>query len=314
MKRKILLLALIITIGISCRRSQQNQTINAIIGDESLEKQFRIKPGDADEVLRIKTHLSYVEQLLRKRTPKYLTQQQKTNRENAINLLNVYWNEATFPSNFDFPEERKPCFIDKLGNICAVGYLIEQTVGRSVAEEINDKFQYEYLMAMNDQKIDDWIFANGLTKEECAMIQPAYGGVTQPKIVDESISSGYDIATFSLSAVNLSVGTVNAIQLSKRTNSKYLPYIGLVSGASQVILGIANYPKSITMNGNNYVNRRRLNHSLINIGVGASNMILSGLNLTQNKQGKEKAFAWAIQGLPISEKELGIGVGLSLRL
>ena len=103
-----------------------------------------------------------------------LTKEQKSNRLKMLDLLHMYWTKGIFPKNYDYPGRRIPCFIDKDGNICAVGYLIAQTAGREVAERINAKFKYDYLLEMNDKTIDAWVEASGLSKVECAMIQPSY--------------------------------------------------------------------------------------------------------------------------------------------
>src|SRR5690606_8014938 len=107
-----------------------------------------------------------------------------------------YRETGVIPRNYDYPGIRKPCFIDKEERICAVGYLVEQTAGREVAQKINEKYQYENLMAMNDPLIDDWVAESGLTKRECAMIQPAYGGT--PVVVGPNrnyVSKSYGISS-----------------------------------------------------------------------------------------------------------------------
>ena len=148
-------------------------------------------------------------------------------------MLNEYWTAGIFPKNYDYPDQRIPCFIDKDGNICAVGYLIEQTAGRQIAEEINSKYKYEYILAMNDPTIESWIHANGLTKEECAMIQPTYG----PAPTDNYLSTAYGVSSSLVGGVNLSLNIINGIQISKGANSKTVPILGLIIGAGQITLG-----------------------------------------------------------------------------
>ncbi len=316
----IFFLALLI-MGAACNKvnsvkKEFKQSINAVIGDISFIEKFGQRPDIyTDENLRIITHLAYVEKLLRNRINSSLSEDQVTKRANMLKLLSEYTKNKQFPKNLDFPAQRIPCFIDKEGNICAVGYLIEKTAGRQVAAQINEKFKYEYVLAMNDLSVEKWAVSNGLTIEECAMIQPAYGGVSQETAVrNEGVTNSYSNSTIFTSAFNLSVTTLNTIQLSKRTESKYLPIVGLASGAGQLILGITNYPKSRKVSGVKYVNSDRLNHSLLNIGLGATTMILSGLNLAQQKTIKEKPFKWALQGMPMSKNEFALGVGMSLKL
>lgn len=157
------------------QKSSAANTINAVIGDVSFTAKYGYSPtATTDENLRIKTHLAYVENQLRRRDLSGLTTTQRINRSRLLDLLHDYWSTGIFPRNFDYPSERIPCFIDDDGRICAVGYLIEKTGGRAVAEEINAKFKYHYLLDMNDATVDSWIGASGLSKVECAMIQPEY--------------------------------------------------------------------------------------------------------------------------------------------
>ncbi len=133
-----------------------DQTVNAVIGDISFFETFGNQPiKQTNEDLRFQTHLKYVENVLRNKDISNLTeqQQQQQNRLKILDLLNEYWTVGIFPRNYDYPDQRIPCFIDKYGNVCAVGYLIEQTAGRQIAEEINTKFKYEYLLAMNDKTV-----------------------------------------------------------------------------------------------------------------------------------------------------------------
>jgi len=152
------------------------QTINPVIGDISWVTRFGQQPdASVNEDVRIQTHLSYAENLLRQKDVSNLSPELQQKRVHNLDLLHDYWTRGSFPRNYDYTETRKPCFIDKDGTICAVGYLVEQTAGRNAAKAINNKFKYEELMAMNDELVDGWIATSGLSKEECAMIQPTYG-------------------------------------------------------------------------------------------------------------------------------------------
>ncbi len=149
--------------------------VNPLIGDISfLEKFGRMPDATTDEDLRISTHFEYVEAYLRSKEVPNLSPQQRCNREKALDDLHAYRIAGIYPRNHDYPGQRRPCFIDQDNRICGVGYLVEQSVGRSVAEEINRNHQYDRLLAMNDALVDAWIAKSGLTKAECAMIQPTY--------------------------------------------------------------------------------------------------------------------------------------------
>lgn len=153
-----------------------HSSVNAVIGDLSFIHKFGFKPTEkTDDVLRIKTHLEFVEKLLRNKRISHLTAAQKKSRAHLLDLLHDYWNAGIFPANYDYEGQRISCFIDKESRICAVGFLIEQTAGREIAEKINDGFQYSNITDMNDPLVEDWIASSGLSLLECAMIQPEYG-------------------------------------------------------------------------------------------------------------------------------------------
>jgi len=310
---KLILTIFTLIILANCNRKsiKIDQTVNAIIGDISFLETFGNQPTiEANEDVRIQTHLKYVEKLLRSKDDFKLTKEQKENRLKMLDLLNDYWVAGVFPKNYDYPDQRIPCFIDKDGNICAVGYLIEHTVGRQIAEEINSKFKYEYLLAMNDQTVDSWVQSSGLTKQECGMIQPAYG----PAPSDNYISSAYGISSSLIGGLNLSLNTINGIQISKEANNKTVPILGLIAGAGQITLGALNYPKEQLTWGGTYVNSAQRNLSLINIGLGTSTLILSSWNLITNRKPKEKSLSWNIYSFPAQGSNIGLGFSFTKRL
>jgi hypothetical protein len=151
-------------------------TINAILGDGSFVARFSTIPTPAtDERLRIQTHLEYVERLLRAKDVSFLPQPLRERRTILLDKLREYRLAGSFPTNIDFLGERRPCFIDAYGNICAVGYLIEQTAGRGMAVRINTMHKNDFLLYMVMPELSEWVKTSGLTARECAMIQPSYG-------------------------------------------------------------------------------------------------------------------------------------------
>jgi TonB family protein len=176
MKPLLLLFQLVLgVLPFGLLNAQHANTVNSQIGDESYVALYGVLPDErVDERLRIQTHLAYVEALLREKEVLNLSTTQTYNRQKTLDHLRAYWQTGEFPANYDHRGKRIPCFIDKTGRICAVGYLIEQTAGRETAEKINSLYQYAFLLNMNDAVVDDWITQNGLTKQECAMIQPSY--------------------------------------------------------------------------------------------------------------------------------------------
>lgn len=149
-------------------------SINPVIGNESFRVRFGREPNVCDdEDLRIRTHLAYVEALLRSRDVRHLPEGLQTARLRNLNLLREYHLRGEFPRNYD-RVDRRPCFIDRDGRICAVGYLVEQTAGRDMAEDIRGLYKYAYISEMEGATIEQWIARSGFTPEEVATIQPTY--------------------------------------------------------------------------------------------------------------------------------------------
>ena len=156
--------------------TEKEQTINPVLGDISFLAKYGYQPdATTDEQLRIVTHFEYVENLLRQKDVSCLSPALQQNRAHLIDLFHEYKLAGKFPRNYDYDDQRRPCFIDKDNTICAVGYLVEQTAGRQAAEDINARFKYDDLLDMHDALVDNWVAQSGLTKEEVAMIQPTYG-------------------------------------------------------------------------------------------------------------------------------------------
>lgn len=150
-------------------------SINSVLGDASFVAAFGRLPSHAvDEDLRIVIHLEYVERLLRGRDVHVLPWPLQQERLRNIEHLRAYRMHRIFPRNHDYPGERRPCFIDRDGRICAVGYLVEQSAGRDVAKRINSTFQYARIREMQSPDLQSWLAGSGLTLEEAAMIQPEY--------------------------------------------------------------------------------------------------------------------------------------------
>ena len=286
------------------------QTVNPVIGDISFVSKFGHQPdANTDEILRIKTHLEYVEIFLRNKDVSNLSPEQMQNRKHLLDLLYEYRTAGIFPRNYDYADQRKPCFIDKEGRICAVGYLVKQTAGREAAEQINNKFKYEELLAMNDESLDSWISGSGLTKEECAMIQPTYGG---PNGESNYISTGYAVSSSALSGANISFGIINSIQISKSTKTKTIPIVGLLTGATQVMVGAFGMPSRVTYD-EDYTNKSKRSLAAVNIGLGTSTMILSMWNLLKNKKPKESKTCWNIYSFPARNNNTGIALSFTKR-
>ena len=279
------------------------QPVNAILGDISFfEKYSRLPTQSAREVLRIQTHLEYVESLLRNAPTAHLTKKQKKNRQKAIENIHFYWTAGVFPENREFLNDRKPCFIDAKGNLCAVGYLIQQTVGRGVAEQINVHFQYEYLMDMEWNIIDEWIASNGLTKLECAMIQPTYG----PTPTENYITPGFGYATAVFSGANVALSVMNVSQINRQNQGLFTPILGMVLGAGQITLGALNFPEIQYGWSGSFINEAQRNYALMNVALGTSSVIFSTWSLITRKPDKTRNVSWNVGAFPTNRNQLNV--------
>jgi hypothetical protein len=149
---------------------------NHHLGDDSFVARFGRAPTPADpEPLRMRVHLQYVRELLGSRpaTRPALAERRAT----LLGYLDDYIAKGTTPLNSYVPY-RNPVFIDRDGTICAVGYLIERSEGRALAETVAGTHRLDYLedIAASMPEVASWVAASGLTLDELASIQPGYPG------------------------------------------------------------------------------------------------------------------------------------------
>lgn len=154
---------------------------NHHLGDDSFVARVGRAPTSADsEALRMRTHLRYVRELLAERPP--ARPELAARRAELLGYLDDYIAKGITPRNEALPW-RSPVFIDDGGNICAVGYLIERSVGRALAERIARAHRYDFLedIAAAMPEVRAWVESSGLTLDELASIQPNYA---QPAVED----------------------------------------------------------------------------------------------------------------------------------
>ena len=291
----------------------KRQLVNPIIGDLSFINKFGCLPdATTNNELRIKTHLEYIENFLRHADVSNLTNIEKLKREHLLDFLHEYWLTGIFPRNYDYADERKPCFIDKDNRICAVGYLVEQTAGKKAAEQINSTHKYETIYEMNDAVLDEWIANSGLSKEEVAMIQPSYP--REPEYTFSYITTANGISSAFISGLNLSLSAINGVQLANGSESKTAAILGIISGAGQIVYAAASMPKEEHTFGEiDYTNESMKNLCFLNIGIGTTTMIISSWNLITHKKPSYKPTTWNIHSYSTKDKSLGLAFSLSHR-
>jgi hypothetical protein len=147
---------------------------NHHVGDDSFVLAMGHAPGSRDgERERMHVHLAYVRGWLGARSA--TRPELSARRAELLSYLDEYIAHGTTPANTHLPW-RNPVFIDDSGTICAVGYLIERSSGRAVAERIAEAHRYDYLedIATSMPEVKRWIDESGFTLEELASIQPGY--------------------------------------------------------------------------------------------------------------------------------------------
>jgi hypothetical protein len=147
---------------------------NHHLGDDSFVAAEGRAPRASDrEQTRMAVHLEHVRALLASRPA--TRPELAARRTELLGYLDDYIAKGITPANTHLPW-RSPVFIDDAGAICAVGYLIERSVGRALPERIAREQRYEFLedIAAKMPEVSAWIASSGFTLEELASIQPAY--------------------------------------------------------------------------------------------------------------------------------------------
>ncbi|MCD6012725.1 MAG: hypothetical protein K0Q79_2587 [Flavipsychrobacter sp.] len=234
----------------------------------------------------------------------------RAKRTHILNLLHEYSAAAKFPANYDHPEERRPCFIDRNGNICAVGYLVEQTAGRPLAEKINKQHQYDKIADMKTPELLAWVENSGLTKEECAMIQPQYGYIN-PKDPNY-VSTENGVTTAVWSGLNVSLAATSSIRTINNRPAKTASLLGIISGAGQIVYGSLTIPKKEGGWSANQWNNSQRSVSFINIGVGATALFLNTFNYFSKKP--ESKNSYGVYSFPTQDNQTGLAFSYTRRL
>lgn len=151
-------------------------SVNRIIGDISLKEKYGSFPlRTTSEILRIQTHLEYVELFIRRQTQSRINGSKKLE---SLDHLNSYWKQAKFPqhnTSFDIKGNRRPRFIDHRNVHCAVAYLILKSPGfEQLPNEINLHNEYSYIDEIKYQNLQKWMNLYDYTVEELKLIQPTY--------------------------------------------------------------------------------------------------------------------------------------------
>jgi len=183
----------------------EGEVINKVLGNASLEKFLSNDvqiPVSENE--KIKIHLKYVEDLLR-----MAQSNDAGNKSRADNILQLqqYWEKGIFPRGeyFDGDTTRRPNFRDSQGNLCAVGFLIQNSPygGQCLVDLISRSHTFDYITDMlHLPELVAWQEKSGLSVTELAMIQPTYEFVYSGRM-QEILPLLTELATSKASQANL---------------------------------------------------------------------------------------------------------------
>ena len=267
--------------------------VNPLVGNAGYVAATGHAPTTAtNDDARVQAHLAFAERRLRQSPAAGLSPALAARRAHLLDLLHRYWVAGVFPRNYDFPGERRPCFIDRDGRLCAVGYLVAETAGRAAAERISAAHQYDLIADMRTPALGRWVRQSGLTKVECALIQPSYGAPT-PVPNPEPVSDGFAVGSAALSGLNIALSAINTSQLRQLRPERGPAYLGVLSGAGQVLFGALHLPKDERVSGNviglninptvvkSYATERTV--SYLSIGLGTATLGLSAWNLLRHR-------------------------------
>lgn len=177
MRCRISILAiLIIAVATSVAAARTVGPINPVIGNASFVLAYGRAPTvDDPAALRIQTHLAFVEARLRARDVSALPPAARAMRARLLDELHGYWRTGQFPAS-DTPAGELPVFIDRRGVRCAVGLLVERTAEAGLVEAIDRRYHHARIAQIDAPRFAAWIASSGFTRDELAMIQPAYPG------------------------------------------------------------------------------------------------------------------------------------------
>jgi hypothetical protein len=134
-------------------------------------------------------------------------------------------------------------FRDEHRTLCAMGYLIASTGRTNIVDDVARHNNYAYIPQLaGDLRLQSWLDSTGLTVQEAARIQPAYGGPCLCPVSPPPSGSQASAEYFVASGIALGVNTFVSIRnLAPRDMTarqlRRNAITGLVTGSGQVVLG-----------------------------------------------------------------------------
>ena len=114
-------------------------------------------------------------------------------RAENIARLRAYRDAGRFPHHRAATDRALPIFVDAQDTACAVGFLMRESGWRAEVAEIAAADNHVFVDDADGGALLRWVATSGLTREEAALIQPAYGPPPPDAQLDELIASGDEL-------------------------------------------------------------------------------------------------------------------------
>ncbi len=206
--------------------------VNAVVGN--------VADPAASEIDRIRIHLEAVaDRLEHSNLP--ADEALRLARARNVDRLRAYAAAEQFPNKPAGIPGRIPNFLDNDGNVCAVGYLVEQDLGRGAVEYIARDHQFDYVPYIDSATLAEWQATSGLSVTELAMIQPAYRDPEPPPTgvtIEAHESNNWAPILFLTGDVVMSLA--NFSQMSSAGGDVVFGFLGVMMGAGSYLYGERN--------------------------------------------------------------------------
>jgi hypothetical protein len=116
-------------------------------------------------------------------------------------------------------------------------------------------------------------------------------------------NDNYTSASLLFSAVNVTISTMNILNIKKEGMVRSSAGYGVLTGISQIIYGLIYKPK---LNSNEYVK--------LNIVLGCVTLSTSCFRLYKNASKKNKATSWNLYYVPFQTNKFGVGISLTRKI
>ncbi len=240
----VLLLASVAFFPTMTGHTDGGDLVNAVVGN--------VADPSGSEGDRIRAHLEAVAERLARADDSALGPALREARRRNLERLREYARAEAFPSKPARIPGRIPNFLDDHGNVCAVGYLVEQDIGRAAVAEIARGHRLDYVPYIDSPVLSTWQAASGLSPLELAMIQPTYG---QPPSDDYAGYWGHggwsneELLEAGLVTANVVTSIANFAYLAEARGTTLGGWLGIVSGAASFIYGINEDNPTVTAAG-----------------------------------------------------------------